>query len=245
MKPNIIAVSLLAAWLIGAATAQAWQTLESHLSYQQIVPAPEAQVHLLKFSPKHYDLDILRAADHGKTRAHLAELKGVHPIIAAINASFFTPAGSGMGLLVRKGVQLRALRKAAWGVFFLKGKRPRIIHTRDYHAGLKPDLAIQSGPRLVIKGKTPQFKAAIPKRRSGICVTSKKEVILAVAAPVPITLQEFAQSLQPHCQDALNFDGGRSTQFYLQAGDKQLSFAGRVPVPNFLIVTPKVIPSNL
>ncbi len=216
----------------------AWESLSTGLDYRVLsVGDQKAPVHLLRIDPKKYRFELLQARDHGKPRQFLVDMIGKQPVLAAINASFFDSENKPMGLLIRDGQELNSLRRAAWGIFQVVKGRPSIIHTTTYKPSKQRSLAIQSGPRLLIRGALPRFKAAIPKRRSGVCTTSRREVIIAVASPTPITLEEFAKSLQPYCRNALNFDGGSSTQFYLNVGDKKLLMEGFEPVPNALAIT--------
>jgi uncharacterized protein YigE (DUF2233 family) len=221
-------------------SAWAWDSLQDGLWYRvETVNEHGAETHLLKIDLESYRLDILRAERHGVKRQTILEITGNHPIVAAVNASFFDLDGNELGLVVKNGQELSPLRRAAWGIFQIISGNPSIIHTREFDPKRRPSLAIQSGPRLLVSGVIPKFKRDVPSRRSGICVAPKKRVILAVATHMPITLNEFARSLKPHCKSALNLDGGSSTQFYLKAGKKELLFPGLQPVPNVLVVIKK------
>jgi uncharacterized protein YigE (DUF2233 family) len=220
--------------------AWAWETLHEGLWYRALrVSESEATVHLLRVDLKTHRLDILQASDNGAPRQLIKELIGTKPVVAAINASFFDSHGKAMGLLIRRGKEQSPLRRVAWGIFQIISGHPSIIHTRRYKSSSRLEIAIQSGPRLVIGDRIPQFKQEVPARRSGICVTPKKRVILAVASPMPLALNQFAKELKPYCQTALNFDGGASTQFYLKTEKKELMIPGSSPIPNALVVFKK------
>lgn len=226
--------------------ADQWQQIAPGLYYdQQSIEGSQSSLHLLKIRLKQNRLGLLRAADSprfgveagdGKRRARLKTLMANSPALAAINASFFTPEGQAMGLVIQNGVTLNPLRQTAWGIFQLVVGRPSIIHTSQYKSEAKRSLAIQSGPRLVIRGKTPQFRDSSIAPRSGVCVTKQGQVILA-ATHALITLQQFANALKAHCPNALNLDGGSSTQMYVKPIDLYLQ--GGEPVPNALAVFPK------
>ncbi len=233
----LVWILLIIVWL-GSGQARAdWQLLESGLEYR-LVTVGEAnnELHLLRVNPKTHRFDLLRAAEQGAKRQSLKKLIGARPVRAAINASFFDTDGNEMGLVVKGGRAINPVRRAAWGIFQIVNGRPSIVHTRQNRPSKSRSLAIQTGPRLLIDGNIPKFKNDVPRRRSGVCITPKGRVIIAAATPGSITMHAFARALKPYCSNALNFDGGSSTQFYLNAGDKKILMEGYERVPNALAV---------
>lgn len=231
----VFAFLALAMMTAGNLLAASWQELEKGLSYRTIKVAPsDTTLHLVKIDLKKFRLDWLLAPKG--TRQYLTKLLEQGDAVVAINASFFDPQGRAMGLVIKDGKIINPLRKTSWGVFQINQDKPRILHTSDYRPSASTHFALQAGPRLIINGSIPTFKDALPSRRSALCVTPKKEVIIAVTYPGFLSLQELATGLKSFCKDALNLDGGSSTQFYLKTKKLQKDFPGLEPVPNALAV---------
>jgi uncharacterized protein YigE (DUF2233 family) len=101
------------------------------------------------------------------------------------------------------------------------------------------DEAIQCGPRLVIDGYIPDFYPEI-SARSGIGIDPSGRIVLAVTEQGELTLRQFALALKAFgCVDALNLDGGPSTQLFLKAGKTLLDVPGGYGVPTALLLVPR------
>jgi uncharacterized protein YigE (DUF2233 family) len=218
--------------------ANDWRSVGQGLAYLKFDTQDFRSVHLLKVDLKLNSLRLLFPKNETQVRATLKEHVSDTKAIAAINASFFDQEGHAMGLLIDHGKERNSLRNTGWGIFQLIDGIPSIIHTRDYRASSKRSFAVQSGPRLLVKNVISKFKGNDQARRSAICVTADKKIILAVVNPSTVSLEQFAKVLQDHCTDALNFDGGSSTQFYLKTDKASLYLPGREPIPNSLAVFP-------
>lgn len=155
-----------------------------------------------------------------------------------INGGYFDGEGKPMGLRVRGGKRLTRLRKANWGVFWIKNGRAKIQHTRDYSSTTRPDEAIQCGPRLVVAGKTTDLKPQWD-RRTGIGIDRSGRVVLAIADG-QLSLEEFAKAFAASnglgCRDALNLDGGGSTQLAYTRNGKREVVDGAWPVPDAIAI---------
>ncbi len=221
-------------------TAGNWRPLTKGLAFRDLaLSAEQGTIQLLKIDLAHYRLGLLQASGQPPGRAFLDQMVIGTKAVAAMNASFFDVDGKAMGLTIDNSQEKSSLRRTSWGVFQIIDGTPSIIHTRNYRKNGRRSLAIQTGPRLVIAGKTPSFQQQRPARRSAICITPQKEVVWAVAYEIPITLASFAQALKPHCRDALNLDGGSSTQFYLKTEKLTKKLPGREPIPNALAIFPR------
>ncbi len=156
----------------------------------------------------------------------------------AINGGYFDDRGAPMGLRISQGKKTSPLRRADWGVFYLSKGRARITHTRDYKSQIRPEEAIQCGPRLVVAGRATDLKPQW-SRRSGVGIDRQGRVVLAVADG-PLLLDDFAQvfasSAGLMCRDALNLDGGPSTQLALSGLKSRESVSGGWPVPDALVI---------
>jgi hypothetical protein len=108
------------------------------------------------------------------------------------------------------------------------------------------DLVVQGMPRLVIGGAIPRLK---PQRaaRTAICVAGAHVVLLVTTSrPDATELARFLAAAAADggigCEEALNLDGGGSTQLVANWGGFGAQIEGAWPVPNALVVTPKPKP---
>jgi len=95
----------------------------------------------------------------------------------------------------------------------------------------------------VVNGRTPRLKEEIsPKSAVGI---DKDGNLILIATEGSVEINKLAKLLaKPEKQggaglsQALNLDGGSSTQFYFKSGDRELSIPGLAKVPVGLGVFP-------
>ncbi len=184
----------------------------------------KSEVLLLKFSPKRFSFLVARASDVKQRKSDVRTLTKDLGGIAGINAHFFDPEGLALGLLVRDGRLNQGMHKGGrllTGVFFIKENKPHIVHRKAYKE-TTADIAIQSGPRLVVDGKAQAIKSSdVSSRRSGIAITKKGEVILfATMLRFPGAsfkqLQEMLSDPTLEIEHALNLDGGSSSQLFVE-----------------------------
>ncbi len=170
----------------------------------------------------------------------LAESMGA---IAMMNGSFFNEALGILGLCVSKGHEVSPLVRAGdhRGVFAVYDSRAELVE-RDRYTGSGVTNAVQSGPWLVRDGAALgdfDDKDRVT-RRSAVATDKKGRVIFVVTDTVlsGITLEHFAQVLaMPEGQggfgaaQALNMDGGTSTQLALRGETDARLIRGFVNVP--------------
>ena len=156
----------------------------------------------------------------------------------AINGGYFDEAGRPLGLRVSAGKRSSRLRSANWGVFWIQTGRAHLAHTRDFPATTRASQAMQCGPRLVVNGKATDLKPQW-SRRSGIGIDRRGRVVLAVADG-QLALEDWAQVFASNdglgCRDALNLDGGPSTQISYSASKMRGEIAGGWPVPDAIVI---------
>lgn len=154
---------------------------------------------------------------------------------AAINASFFDENVAPLGLLIVGGKQLHPVHPVrGWpgggGIFLIRNGRPSIIaHTARVPAGA--GYAVQCWPRLIIHGKIPAFKQSRAAVRSAVGIDAQGRVLF-VASKTSANFDTWAKILrdQLHCVEALNLDGGPSTQLAVR-GPADVTVPGGWPVP--------------
>jgi uncharacterized protein YigE (DUF2233 family) len=213
-----------------------WKVLQPGLEYRRL----EERAHFFRIDPEKFRIDLLLASDYQMAALTAERFRQRSGALLVVNGGFFDEAFRSLGLLQRKGETVNPIRNATWGVFLLKGDRgrePAVIHRNEW----KPEgvvTAIQVGPRLIVDGKIPPFKESAPHRRSAIGITKDGWVEIAVSEGA-LTLQEWARELQTDCVQALNLDGGGSTQLSVSLPpDFSVQVGGMTGVPNALAVFP-------
>ncbi len=206
---------------------------------------------LLRYDPKYFSFHVQLAE---KLSLSLADVKTVTTIsgaLAGINGSFFDPQGAPIGLLIVDGITKRNIHRGGsllTGIFLIEDDRPKIIH-RDEDLGVDVTQALQSGPRLIVNGKPVKVTPLqTPTRRSGVALTRDGGVILyATTLRFPGASLEQIQGMLLHpglgVKDALNFDGGGSSQLYLAkiGARPEILISGGDNVPAFLLVKRRVV----
>ena len=209
-----------------------------------------SQIVLAKFDPKLYRFAAVYAPDYGSARDNVRSLAESVRGVAAINANFFDTSGRALGTVISGGTKKSTFHRGGnvlTGVFFQRGDQLKIVH-RDGFQEADAVLALQAGPRLIADGKPITVETPnVSSRRSGVALTKKGEVILfATVLRFPgATFSELqTMLLEPGLEitDALNFDGGGSSQLYLKgadAGGEDFLVSGGDIVPVALAAIPK------
>lgn len=196
------------------------------------------KIHYFKIQPSQAHLDILLSAG-GLTAS---EFRKRNKSNLVINGGFFDLEGKSLGLIIRHGQEVNTLRKNSWPIFLLGGKKSQeafIVSREEWERNQKQygdvQLALQVGPRLVVDRRVQTFKESTVDRRSAIGVTPDGAVMIAMSEQ-PLWLKEWATVLAKYCTQALNLDGGGSSQISFH--DKGVSFDidGDTPVPNAVSV---------
>ena len=197
-----------------------------------------------------YDLVLKRADGAGKPFGDLAKLAAAEPFIFAMNAGMYHEDFTPVGLHVENGQQQSPLNLAdAPGNFFMKPNgvfyvdqngNAGVLESAAYAAsGIKPKLATQSGPMLVIDGKIhPRFEENGTSRhiRNGVGSDGGRRAVFAISRG-PVSLGSFARLFRDGlgCRNALFFDGTVSA---LHDGRKYL-VGGKYPAGPMLAVRQK------
>lgn len=164
------------------------------------------------------------------------------PHSVALNASFFDEKDHAMGLVVDQGRVVSKGRIRKWGALVVEQRRARVMKGSDVDLERLPDLVVQGTPRLVIDGDVPKLKPQ-EAQRTAVCADGRYVTFVVVTTKVDATA--FARFLARDpasgglgCTDALNLDGGPSTQLSARLGELSVSVPGGWGVPNALVALP-------
>lgn len=232
-------------WQLRAPNSTQWQRVAPGVEVRQFpVSSPgllgNGQIIAVRAAPER--LRVLQ----GKARP-TSQWRKDAKAVAAINGGFFDKEGKTLGLRISDSKKKNALHPADWGVFFLERTSQgrlvaKISHTRDYKkskSGAKSiTQAVQCGPRLVVNGKTTDLKPQTA-RRTGIGIQKDGKVVIAVSDSA-LLFEEWAKIWVERdglmCEQALNLDGGGSTQLSLKTHTKSIDISGAWPVPDVVVI---------
>lgn len=176
----------------------------------------------------------------------------IHKALLAINAGFFTPEGKPLGLVVSGGQSSGAWNSASSlgsGIFAENASGGLSIFRRgNRSAASGASELIQAGPLLLENGNTiGGLDAHKPAVRSIVLTDGGSRWWIGIASSCSLAdLGAALASSSPTpwpVRDALNLDGGRSTDLYISekipgGPVNRRGFLNR-PVRNFLILTPR------
>lgn len=208
------------------------------LIYSRVQIPGAGSAHQLEIDLLSAELRVLDSRDYKREAMTAREFAQITGAAAVINGPFFDLDGSPMGLLVVDGKKRQKLRRADWGVFYVDGAGAHVVHTRDYGGGAGTRQAFQVGPRLVVEGEVLGLKPQ-SARRTAVCTKSSGKVV-ALVTGTSVEASVLARYLADiGCKDALNLDGGPSSQIFVKSGGVQHEEEGGTGIPIALGVFPK------
>lgn len=205
-----------------------WEELESDLKILNVELANQSffksEILLFKTKLENFKLEIVKATQIGRKTSSVKQIANKLNAKLVINASFFDENHNPIGLIIRNGIKINRLHsggKIMTGIFEINRQRINIVNRKLFTQ--KESLwALQAGPQLIINGakNSKLLKSEKYARRSGICITNTKELILYITTGIRgFSFRELMDILQKepiNCLEALNLDGGGSSQLYLK-----------------------------
>ena len=150
----------------------------------------------------------------------------------AMNAGMFDRDLKAIGYYVEDGKLIKKLNRRNGsgnfhlkpnGVFFVKGQTAGVMETDAFaKSGIKPDIASQSGPMLVIDGQIhPKISVSgtSAKIRNGVGMVDDHTLVFVISNS-PVTFYEFATAFRDEfaCDNALFLDGSISSLYSKELG---------------------------
>ncbi len=219
-----------------------YQVLEPGLEYAVTEPVAgdSTKLHLFRVDLKKYKVRPVEAKEVKASALSAKEAAKKTDALVLINANFFDTAGKPLGLIIREGEPTNPPHPVSWyAALLIKGDRARIAKVSSKKPAGGVDQAIQAGPRLVVGGSPPKLKAE-RSQKSAVGIDGSGR-LFRIVSEGGVEINELAQYLaRPEKQgglglsQALNLDGGSSTQFFAKIGDFQLDLPGFSKVPVFL-----------
>ena len=211
--------------------------------------------HLLRVDLARHPLRVADARREGRKAATVDELGREAGALVAVNGTFFDENYRPLGLVASAGRELNPLRNVSWWAAFVvrdrEGQAKAEIQTTAQLQALAPQdrgpfaAALQSGPRTVASGRALKLKEQFAAR-SAVCITDPTHVILGTTEGAPVESNALAAFMAAPpaggglgCEAGLMFDGGPSSQLWVQAPGLGLHVRGGWGVPNALLVLPE------
>lgn len=233
----------------GLAQATHWQLLAKGLDYAAIDTSTDSvgKLHAFRIDLNQYNVDLALAQDSDPFTSTVKRLADQNEGIIAINGGFFSPERVPLGLRIQDGKIRHPLKTSTswWGVFYVENHHAFIQPPKSFTNKKGITFAVQAGPRLLIDGNIPNLKENFDQR-SALCITNTGKVVIAATDNAPISTLQLATLLKKSsleggldCQNALNLDGGTSTQLYANIGGFYLSIPSFMPIADAIIVRAK------
>ncbi len=242
----IVGIILLACPLNLWATTQ-WQNLAPGLDYS-VMRSPNlwGRIHAFKIKLKNNRLDLALAKDHDQSTTSVRRLAKKNGAMVAVNGGFFTKEKQPIGLRIKNGRIRSPLHGTSWwGVFFIRNNRAYVASQRGFKRSKRIRFAVQGGPRLIINNQIPKLKAGLDER-TALGINPQGDIILLATQNAMLTTTQIAEIMNRpeqdngfNCINALNLDGGESTQMYAAIGDFILDISGFSNVTDAVLVIPR------
>jgi uncharacterized protein YigE (DUF2233 family) len=219
-----------------------WLRVADGLEYRAIEclgDRRDLDVNVIRVDLQRYRLDV--SSGDATSARRIAESADADFVM---NANFFDAARRPLGVLVSSGTTTQDAKTNSWQSIFLvtRDGTPKIIEPSQWGTyRAKTWMAAQAGPRLVIGGHTNRVHQSYAAARAGVCITKDASVLFfATPQERKLDMYEIARVARrgPEdgglgCQDAMLFDGGHSTQIFLEGDTKRVTIDGD-PVPVFV-----------
>ena len=224
---------------------QSWRTLAAGIEYQDLeggILTPWSHIYAFRIDLNNNKLGIVTAKNLGIKNASADQFAQYSNALISVNGGFFDEDFKPLGLRISNKRPKNPLKPISWwGVFYVKNNKPYIANTKYFYQDNQIDFAIQSGPRVLINGKKQHLKQIVADR-SALGITAEGKVIIIVSTNAAMTTDELAHLLKEpplYCTDAINLDGGSSSQLYAHIKDFQLNLHGFSNVSDAIVVTAK------
>jgi len=231
-------------WQSNSWQSNSWHPISPGLDYMKITNHHEipGYIHIFRINLQKNTLNLALAEDDIFPASTVPWMAEKYHALVAVNGGFFTPIWKPLGLRIQNGHLRNPLKTTAWWpVFYIKNNQPFIISEKMFSATLIKDsnitFAIQSGPQLVSNNKIPSLKLGLDER-TAIGITKNNEIILLATENWPLATFDLARFLQQHldCTQAMNLDGGSSTQLSVNTPKMQLQAGSFAPIADIVYV---------
>lgn len=224
------------------AMANSWRLLAPGIEYRDLnanLLVPWSHIHVFRIDLKKNKLDLVMANELSLHNASVDAFAHHSNALIAINGGFFDQNYHPLGLRISSQHKHSPIKRISWwGIFYVQHQKPHLSGLAQYPDDNNIDFAVQSGPRVLINGKIPSLKAGYAER-SALGITADGKVIILVTNNFPMTTTGLAQLMKApplDCDNALNLDGGSSSQLNAHMGLFQINVHGFSNVSDAIVV---------
>lgn len=224
------------------ALAYIWREIAPGIEYRDLhanALIPWSHIHAFRIDLKKNKLELALAHDVALHNAPVDALAHHSQALIAINGGFFDQNYHPLGLRISHQHQQNPLKHISWwGILYIKHNIPYMTSIRHYTPDHRIDFAIQSGPRLLINGKTPLLKPGY-EERTALGISKDNRLIILITNNSPMTTTALAELMRApplDCINALNLDGGSSTQLTARMGLFQINVHGFSNISDAIVV---------
>jgi uncharacterized protein YigE (DUF2233 family) len=221
-QTQVRTIVLLIIYLNPLSLVFAWHTLSPGIDYLKLETHrlfPWSCIHAFKINLKKNKLSSMIAQELAVNSASIDKYRQHGQALIAINGGFFDENFKPIGLRINNHQQKSSLKKISWwDVFYIKKNKAYLATAEQFRDNNQTiggvDFAVQSGPRLLINGHVPTLKPG-RSMRSALGITNDNEVIILLTDHEPLSTTELANLMKKppfECENALNLDGGSSSQ---------------------------------
>ncbi|WP_133129545.1 phosphodiester glycosidase family protein [Legionella yabuuchiae] len=242
---NTLVLSILLLFCSTGAFADDWREVAPGIEYRDLgerLLNPWAHIHVFRIDPKQNELDLVLASELSFQHASVDEFSEYSHALITLNGGFFDRKFHPLGLRVSGHGQQNPLKRISWwGIFYIKDGKPYIATHRQFPPIKTVDFALQSGPRLIIDGKIPSLKPGVAER-SALGITADDKVIVLVTDNTPMSTTTLAQVMKSdplNCVNALNLDGGSSSQLKANIDSFAVDVHGFSRVSDAIVIKPR------
>lgn len=228
-----------------------WQTLSKGLEYTKLSGFqnfPAGQVHAFKIDLQHYHLKVLPLPSDTSlfSTQSFQQLMSAQGAVVASNAGFFTPELTPLGLRVSSSKTLSPLKAVSWwSVFYIQDKTPHLVRQQHYKPTPSVEFAVEAGPLLIAEGKIVPASNQKIDSRTAIGITKDGKILLVATENLLLSVADLAEAMQRSreaggldCVNAMNLDGGHSTQIYATLAKFSLEVPSSARVADAILVVP-------
>jgi uncharacterized protein YigE (DUF2233 family) len=232
------------------ATPTHWVEISPGLAYTKISLFSgfhNGYLHAFRVDLSQFELKLAIAEDEKDKIATVQDLTIANHGLLGINGGFFSQELKPLGLRISNHEQRYPLKPISWwGVFYIADGTPHIVNQKQFKNTHGIEFAVQSGPRLIVNGKIPLTLKPGTDSRTAIGINQSKQIILVVTDNLSLSTTQLAKTMAASqiegglgCINALNLDGGSSTQLYAKYGNFNLNVAGYSAVTDAILVLPR------
>ncbi len=225
--------------------ADGWQNISPGIEYRDLegsILNPWSHIHVFRIDLSKNQFKLISAKSIGESNASVDQFVENSKGLIGINGGFFDKNFKPLGLRINQQRILNPLKRISWwGVFYVINDKAYISSFSHFNHNSAIDFAVQSGPRLIINDVIPSLKAGAAER-TALGITADGKVIVLVTNTFAMTTNQLAKLMKSpplSCVNAINLDGGSSSQLYAHINSFKLSAHGFSNVGDAIVISKK------